>query len=195
MNWGETFLWKSPLFHYRHVLLIVIQFSHHIHYFLVRSISHIFIVFRMLFLVLILFIREVIQCSSHGYNYLIILHYSCAKVIISNMVCKNITSNILMDITHLIWYQIYFYINLKLFLLFRTWFITFAVTQLFRANNDNWKCNRNMPEHNPSFMGGPGSYNWLDESRSIRFIGWDNRIEEYSIGKDTVCITLKKVDC
>lgn len=53
-------MWKSPLFHYRYVLLIVIQFSHHIHYVLVRSISHIFIVFRMLFVVLILFIREVI---------------------------------------------------------------------------------------------------------------------------------------
>ena len=62
-------MWKSPLFHYRHVLLIVIQFSHHIHYVLVRSISHIFIVFRMLFVVLVLLIREVIKCSSHSNNY------------------------------------------------------------------------------------------------------------------------------
>ena len=42
-----------------------------------------------------------------------------------------------MDITYLILYQIYFYIKLKLFLLFRTGFITFTVSQLFWANNDN----------------------------------------------------------
>lgn len=59
--------------------LIVIQFSHHIHYILVRSISHIFIVFRMLFVVLILLIREVIKCSSHIHIFNCITFF-CANV-------------------------------------------------------------------------------------------------------------------